>query len=84
MIKITEMGMPDWRISKIISEYRSLLKMTNALARETQPLFDLTAFIEDLLPAFAAMQQDGEISDGYEKLTELVLSDIAICQGRCQ
>ena len=62
MISITEMGLEDYQVSRIIRDYRRLVKACNSLGDYCYlPLLDLICFIEDLFPAFAAAHADGRL-----------------------
>ena len=74
MISITEMGLEDYQISRIVRDYRKLVKACNSLGDYCYlPLLDLICFIEDLFPAFAAAHADGEVTDDYWSLEQILL-----------
>ncbi len=74
---ITEMGLPEREISRIISGYRKLIKVAHQLTGETEsPWWSVTAFIEELLPAFAETMQGGNTTERYHELLAMVLSDM--------
>ena len=77
MISITEMGLEDYHVSRIIRDYRRMVKACNSLGDYCYlPLLDLICFIEDLFPAFAAAHADGEVTDDYWSLEQIVMSDM--------
>ena len=76
---ITDLNLQDWEIKRIITGYRKLLKLSEAIADyESAPFTDLIWHIESLLPAFANEHKSGEIGEGYRALQQKVMSDISI------
>lgn len=74
MMLITEMGLPDYYVNKIISDYRKLVKLSEAIP-EGDPFRSLLNFMEDIIPAFKNTLVDGEIIDEYYWLRELAMSN---------
>lgn len=77
MALITEMNLSEWTIKGIISDYRKLLKVDEALSGSGNSTFiNLLSFIEDMLPAYVKEKKEGEICEGYYTIREMVLSDM--------
>lgn len=76
---ITDLNLQDWEIKRIITDYRKLLKLSEALTDiDSAPFSDLIWYIESLFPAFANEHKSGEIGEGYLALQQRVMSDISI------
>lgn len=73
MMLITEMDLPDFLVRQVIKDYRKLVKLSDAIP-EGDPFRSILSFMEGIIPAFKNRIEDGEISDDYYRLRELVLS----------
>lgn len=74
---ITEMGLQDWEIKDIITDYRKLVKLDEALSCTTDaPFINLISFMEKLFPAFQNDLISGDLGDDYDSIRELVVSDM--------
>ena len=73
MMLITEMGLPDYYVNSIISDYRKLVKLSEAIP-DGDPFRSLLHFLEDIIPAFKNTLVDGNVVDEYYRLRELAMS----------
>ncbi len=72
---ITEMGLEDCEIQDIITDYRKLVKLDEALSCTTDaPFINLISFMEKLFPAFQNDLMNGDLGDKYDNMRKLVVS----------
>ena len=72
---ITEMGLPDYYVNSIISDYRKLFKLSEAIP-EGDPFRSLPHFLGVIIPAFRNTLVDGNVVDEYYRLRELAMSSV--------